>query len=64
MHYDFENNEFNKSKVLERTEKAYSKAPSMRRKSIPVHVEMFNTEEADMDLPYELTMPKKKSVSR
>ena len=64
MHYDFENNEFNKSKILEKTEKDYSKVPSMRKKSMPANIEIFNTEGADMDLPYELTLSKHRSVSR
>ena len=43
MHYDFLNTEFNKSRILERTEKASSKAPSMRKKSYPITIEAFNS---------------------
>ena len=50
MHYDLLNNEFNKSKVLERTEKAESKVPSMRKKSnYPCTLQAFTSEPAELE---------------
>ena len=64
MHYDFLNTEFNKSKILERTEKASSKAPSMRKKCQPMAIEAFNSEPGEIAMLPQLTLPKRNSISR